>query len=290
MKKLTLVEYQNEVLKVYEYLNSILKKNNVKCWAHSGTLLGIIRHNDEFIPWDDDLDVMVSYKEFSENWKKISDEINKPSSDFYIINYDTNEDNLYSNINFARIFMKKKLDIEFQWRDYKNRPFVDIFFSGPSNTFNTEKKWYKYDRYSRMSWIVEKGFNRYPRFQNNKKLIFKKNLKTIGAKLVYHRWWMNRYLAKPRNLDNGDWTKLRRIDAWSKRKVIYDTEKFIIRKIRGVDILVSNNWEDEILNTFGPNWKDYKIKKPHFANKRSKLHKRNIQSDKFLDSKYVNED
>ncbi|MDG1733776.1 MAG: LicD family protein [Thalassotalea sp.] len=36
----------------------LLKKHNIECFAHSGTLLGIARH-EGFIPWDDDIDVMV---------------------------------------------------------------------------------------------------------------------------------------------------------------------------------------------------------------------------------------
>lgn len=40
----------------------LLEKHEVEYFAHSGTLLGIARHNG-FIPWDDDIDVMVPSSE-----------------------------------------------------------------------------------------------------------------------------------------------------------------------------------------------------------------------------------
>lgn len=70
-------EYQNELLDVYKYVLKIFGKYGIKPIAHSGTLLGIVRHNKDFIPWDDDMDILVPYDKIYKNYENISNEINK---------------------------------------------------------------------------------------------------------------------------------------------------------------------------------------------------------------------
>ena len=53
MKKVWAVE-----LDLLEKFLSFCKKHNLKCWVHAGTLLGAVRHKG-FIPWDDDIDLMM---------------------------------------------------------------------------------------------------------------------------------------------------------------------------------------------------------------------------------------
>lgn len=52
------------------YLNNIMlpfdkfaKEHNIKYWLDYGSLLGAIRHQD-FIPWDDDIDISVTEEDF----------------------------------------------------------------------------------------------------------------------------------------------------------------------------------------------------------------------------------
>lgn len=63
MEKMTLEEVQEETLKLLIIFDEICKKINVQYFIMWGSLIGVIRHNG-FIPWDDDLDVMMKRKDF----------------------------------------------------------------------------------------------------------------------------------------------------------------------------------------------------------------------------------
>ena len=67
---------QKELLSMLEVLEKICRENNIKWWLSSGTLLGAARHQG-FIPWDDDVDLIMPRKEYErfleiapKNWEK----------------------------------------------------------------------------------------------------------------------------------------------------------------------------------------------------------------------------
>lgn len=63
MCELSLREIQQEALKVLLRFDTICKQYGFKYFLIYGTLLGAVRHNG-FIPWDDDLDVMMPREDF----------------------------------------------------------------------------------------------------------------------------------------------------------------------------------------------------------------------------------
>lgn len=76
--------------KIYQMSNKLLKtiikvynKYDIPVVAYGGTLLGIIRHNGKFIPWDDDIDITVSEKLFIKNFENIKKDLSKKGISTY---------------------------------------------------------------------------------------------------------------------------------------------------------------------------------------------------------------
>lgn len=60
----TLNKLKEELVCIFEIFDKLCRKHNIKYFATAGTLLGAIRH-EEFIPWDDDLDIGMLREEYN---------------------------------------------------------------------------------------------------------------------------------------------------------------------------------------------------------------------------------
>ena len=72
MKKVWAVE-----LDLLEKFLSYCKEHNLKCWVHAGTLLGAVRHKG-YIPWDDDIDLMMLREDYDRMCKIGNEGLEKP--------------------------------------------------------------------------------------------------------------------------------------------------------------------------------------------------------------------
>lgn len=59
----TLIELQQACYRILCKLDDICKENELQIVLQSGTTLGAVRHKG-FIPWDDDIDVMMPYRDY----------------------------------------------------------------------------------------------------------------------------------------------------------------------------------------------------------------------------------
>jgi lipopolysaccharide cholinephosphotransferase len=58
MKELTLSELKSILLKILLFIDKFCRENDINYSLDGGTLLGAVRHKG-FIPWDDDIDIMM---------------------------------------------------------------------------------------------------------------------------------------------------------------------------------------------------------------------------------------
>ena len=123
-------EYDDETLKHLQSLQLMILKevirvceeNDLTYYMYAGSLLGTIRHNG-FIPWDDDLDVIMFRDDF-EKFKEIY--ISNPNDKFKLLTNETEED--YFHL-LAKLMLKDTL-FEEDWVSQVNFNIgvnIDIF-------------------------------------------------------------------------------------------------------------------------------------------------------------------
>ena len=146
---------QLELLEILKVLDGICKEHNIEWWLSSGTLLGAARHQG-FIPWDDDIDIVMLRKDFK-RFDKIMR--NYQSEEYVYHSMSTDVDYVYL---FSK-FRKRQGDAgeehrRSQFYKYKG-PFVDIFCIEKTNYFAARASSIIYNNlqhltsYVRWSWL-----------------------------------------------------------------------------------------------------------------------------------------
>lgn len=124
---LSLQNKEKEILKEFIRICGLLRLHYVVAY---GTLLGAIRHND-FIPWDDDIDVWMPFNDFlvlQEKWSSIS------TSRFFLQTVFNDSKFCYP---YAKIRLENTVFVETgsESMGSHNGIFVDVFpFSSASNS------------------------------------------------------------------------------------------------------------------------------------------------------------
>lgn len=121
MKKQTIKDVQSKILEIMLFIDNICRENKIVYHIMGGTALGAIRHGG-FIPWDDDLDIFMTPK----NYYKFKEAFNKLKNDKFIIQeWKIVEEYL----EYAKVRMNGTTFIEESFKDEKDMHhgiYVDI--------------------------------------------------------------------------------------------------------------------------------------------------------------------
>ena len=118
----TLKHLQQTELMILKDFIKICEDNGLTYYIHTGSLIGAIRHNG-FIPWDDDLDV-VMFREDYEKFKKIF--LSSDNKKYKLLTSETEKDYCYV---FSKLMLKGTI-FEENWVEYMDFDLginIDIF-------------------------------------------------------------------------------------------------------------------------------------------------------------------
>lgn len=86
---------QLELIKMLDVVAQICEQHDIKWWLSSGTLLGAARHQG-FIPWDDDLDIVLMRKDY----KRLEKILLSLDSDEFVFH------SIKSDVDYVNVFGK----------------------------------------------------------------------------------------------------------------------------------------------------------------------------------------
>ena len=120
MRRITDEEYKQIVLDILLRIDHLCKHNNLRYMISYGTLLGAVRHQG-FIPWDDDIDIVMPRKDYDLLCKVV----NKSDCNLRFLCPETSEDTIYPYGKICDIRTKLKESNFIEVEGYG--AYVDVF-------------------------------------------------------------------------------------------------------------------------------------------------------------------
>ena len=138
---------QKRLLDMLQWFHELCVENGLKYYIAYGTMLGAVRHNG-FIPWDDDIDVVVPRPDYDKLCQLIGD---KKVEKYYLETVKSDRtDYLYG---YAKLYDTTTTMIEHTRKDVVRGIFIDVF--PLDGVGNTEKEcFHNYKRIDRANMFL----------------------------------------------------------------------------------------------------------------------------------------
>lgn len=181
---------------ILQYIHDICEKHGLQYYMSGGTLLGAIRHKG-FIPWDDDIDVML----FREDYDKLVQLVKEDSHNYWMTIVDHNNDGYF--YPFAKIVDDRTVaKMEDNVTDHGI--WVDLFpLDSIPDDDKLRAKFLKKCQFLRSIVVsMTTDFSPLPLF--DKKTIVKRFLWLI-AKIIGHKnvfYYTKKYISKYNGIDS----------------------------------------------------------------------------------------
>ena len=123
MKKAELNELQDLIFNIFVEFDRICRKHNIKYSMEGGTLLGAVKYNN-FVPWDDDIDVIMLREEYERFLRIAPTELN---DNYFLQSYNNVPE---FPLNYAKLCYNGAKIYDYDYSHLKNMNhgiFMDIF-------------------------------------------------------------------------------------------------------------------------------------------------------------------
>ncbi len=164
-----------EELKLLEKLLEVLNKHNIPYFASGGTLLGAVRHGG-FIPWDDDIDIMMLREDYDRLCAVADSEFKHP---FFFQTFYTDKKYFRGHAQLRNSLTTAALPSEALKVPFNQGIFIDIF---PLDSVPDDEAVFKSQR--RRLNSLNRLLNNSARISANKNRSFKAFLMVAAAKLI----------------------------------------------------------------------------------------------------------
>lgn len=163
MKLIQIDELKRIQLNLLNALADYCDDNNLTYYLAYGTLIGAIRHKG-YIPWDDDIDVMMPRADYDLLIKHFNEDNQYPNS--AVLAYQNNKDYYLS---FAKLVSTNTVMKEDTISDYEIGVNIDIFpLDDLGDDYNTAKKiMHKAYKYNQIMMLKNLTFNKERKFYKN---------------------------------------------------------------------------------------------------------------------------
>ena len=246
-KELTLRELQLECLSILKDVHSFCVKNNIKYSVAYGTLLGAIRHQG-FIPWDDDIDIIMprpDYERFCKEYR----------SDKYKLS--TPENNKTHMLAMSRVFDDQKtIEVSrIPWCNNNVGIWIDVFpVDGCIEDEQSSREIFEIARVNRRKCIKRRRalahFNKEWGVKYNIKLLVKKILWRNGLAARKYNEKVIENSKKVRFGATSHWTQLSCPDCYER----FDNDWFSavsLMPFEDTEVMVMNGYHEVLKECFG---------------------------------------
>ncbi|MCM0650583.1 LicD family protein [Clostridium swellfunianum] len=254
--KSILRQSQLVMLRILKIVDYICRKHELSYWLDSGTLLGAVRHKG-FIPWDDDIDIVMLRKDYLKFMEIAKKEL---PDDLFL---QTNETDIEYDMPWMKIRDNNSRIYEYKPGKYHNGMFIDIF---PADYYDdnyeaAEKYKRRYKLYHRVLTLIKEPIEPI----KNSKLLVKNITKILLRGVLFPYTIMEREAVtkKLNDIKNECIKKLTKEDgkfiAYGIDYMFWDTlvvEKKSVFPLKELDFedskfLVPNDYEAYLTKIFG---------------------------------------
>lgn len=244
-----LKDLQNTLFDKFKSINSEFNEKGIFWFPHSGTLLGIKRHEGDFIPWDDDIDMAMPYSVYFKRRSEINQIAKNNGFQFRGIL----ENNHHT---VAKFISNNKYKFNIEGKEIETKIFIDIMLTIPRELIG------KKSCARKLSGLPPRILDMY---------LKEPKIKTIGARIFIPVWLMKKVFLRKVNkslLIKSD-TQVK-YDSWLNREYTYNLSNFSKGKFREETVWINNDWENELEKWYG-DWRTIKKDIPHIFKKNINL-------------------